>query len=289
MSPRDFWDNDDVRGMMRKVKASPADDLARLVLADWLEDTAGGDLDARHAHFIRVSLANPSRAFTVLLEQLELRADVLARIFWPYKPKKIEGRGYMPLFMSIRGYGHAAGLIARCERGLFGCLTPVGVTTLGSVLSSLVLGTYRADFQKVAKICTPWRLLLDAPDVLEPDTISGRLKPFRVEVNYRGEMFEFPADEMELTAERLGMDREKLGSAVVASVVCRKWVDELRAVGLDIAVHMTQDTADRLAAGIYGQKTEATRSATAMFRYGSYHAPPVITLTPPLIQPPRLD
>lgn len=41
------------------IRANPADDVARLVYADWLDDRAAGDLDRATAEFIRSSCAKP--------------------------------------------------------------------------------------------------------------------------------------------------------------------------------------------------------------------------------------
>lgn len=41
------------------IRENPADDVARLVYADWLDDRAEGDLDRATAEFIRASCAKP--------------------------------------------------------------------------------------------------------------------------------------------------------------------------------------------------------------------------------------
>lgn len=44
------------------IRSHPADDVARLVYADWLDERAEGDLDRATAEFIRASCAKPGSA-----------------------------------------------------------------------------------------------------------------------------------------------------------------------------------------------------------------------------------
>jgi uncharacterized protein (TIGR02996 family) len=55
-----FWRCPDVAGFSRTFAENPADNLPRLVFADWLEDTALGTVDAEHASLIRSQCYNPS-------------------------------------------------------------------------------------------------------------------------------------------------------------------------------------------------------------------------------------
>jgi uncharacterized protein (TIGR02996 family) len=238
MQPHKFWRNPSVTGFVEKIAANPEDDLPRLVFADWLQDTAGGDVDEQHAAFIRDSLASP--------DPVPVPANLRARVYAGFNLNDV--RVYaVPLSEGIVYARPDRGFLSRCQfepsvGGLFSLHNwfelierreqPRDLFTAGIVGTGFGMPIGRVH---------PFWFELDSPEHLGLRTFAGRGLPGgKLAVDYLGERRVF------LHSEIAPMGRAKGGEYVIRETLARHWEERLRRIGFPARVRV----ADKLVAEI---------------------------------------
>lgn len=182
MPPAKFWRNEEVSGFVGKIAANPDDDLARLVFADWLEDTAGGDIDQQHAAFIREHIAcHRTLGQTV---HVPVPGPIKERVFAGFSLGGLVGYDVVPLL--------GADIVARVERGFLSKMDvfhgPESASRYSNSLhnlfeaviggqvggrSPLIVNMLEGQITKPIAMFHPYWVELDKPELLGLGTFRG--------------------------------------------------------------------------------------------------------------------
>lgn len=235
-----FWRSPDVVGFVEKIAANPEDDLPRLVFCDWLEDTAGGEVDIEHADFIRRSLHLSKSQYGVT--EIPPRPSIRERVYAGYSPFEHPqfAAQLCPPFLVAgvdRGFLSRVTYTARVYRNLGGFVVHVRdrIAALHGPLATTLRPHSPFDDKPIAMFHPYW-FVLDDPGALDLDTFRGSRTNMggpAVHVGYLGNTYRY---ELSALQEMEAVKPGTCGPYVIRDVLSRYWEDEFERINFPVRV-----------------------------------------------------
>jgi len=248
-----FWRSPDVVQFVKRIAENPDDDLPRLVFCDWLEDTAGGELDQLHSQYIRESIADADPKSYPRVFDRPVPGPLKERVYAGYNSAElVNGSALLgpPHFVA-----HVdRGFLSRVEfitndinlRNMTDHLTPrVGFIRYAMFGGPLKSALYHYTDTPIAMFHPYW-LELDDPDPLELNTFRGVRQVNESGVVVRAEYLGFTHYFRRDDLLPIG-DGVKAGEHVIRETIQVHWQGVFSQLGWPVAVRLSAKLVEYIA------------------------------------------